>query len=471
MNKIKKSLNSIARLGVKEEMNFQLYKRVILSNQFGVFMVVAATIFSSLFLIRSSYTPIPILGVGFIGVFVLLMNYSGLTSFSRFLVSIAPAIGLMFINVFSKISNPTRIEAYHYTSSRLLIAATILLPLTVFMLNEKKRMFSAIILILSISFFFDNICEMFSVGSEQLGIVSNYKNTALDDVILLVAILLTSSIFITRLNIQYKKINDSLLDEAQAKHDSLNNREVELKQTLEEVEISRREEAKRNWATKGLAELNVMLRSTDDPEKMYRALLKGVVKYLDVNQGGLYICEEKEGKIQIELKSCYAYNRQKFMEKVIMPGEGLIGQSYLEGKPVYLKKIPKEYVSITSGLGKATPKNVLIMPLKMRDKVEGIIEIASFKELEKHEINFLESAGADIASTISTTKVNSKTKKLLDQSRLMSNELMEKEHEMRQNVEELRATQESMARKEQEYLEKIAMLEEELVQIKAHKNT
>jgi SMC interacting uncharacterized protein involved in chromosome segregation len=39
---------------------------------------------------------------------------------------------------------------------------------------------------------------------------------------------------------------------------------------------------------------------------------------------------------------------------------------------------------------------------------------------------------------------------------------MRKEEEMRQNMEELQATQEEMHRKEQEYLERIESLESEL---------
>ncbi|MDW7693862.1 GAF domain-containing protein [Flammeovirgaceae bacterium SG7u.111] len=461
---MKKSLiaffDKLSNTGVDKEEDFQIYKRVMLSNYFAMTIIVATSIFTLLYIARGNPLPVALAGLGCIGFLIFLLNHFNFTGFSRFVISIAPGLALLALNINIKLNTPEVIESFHYTSIRLLIAVTVLLPLTVFSTKEIWKMAIAALVLGCVALGVDPICEYFGVGSEQLGIVSIYKKSAVDDVTVVFIVIISSYTFLTRLNTQFQRMNNELLVEAKKQNETLNTREVELKQTLEEVEIARKEEAKRNWATKGLAELNTLLRSTDDPEKMYQALLKGVVKYLDVNQGGLYICEEKEGKTQIELKSCYAYNRQKFIEKVIMPGEGLIGQSYLEGKPVYLKKIPKEYVSITSGLGKATPKNVLIMPLKMRDKVEGIIEIASFKELEKHEINFLESVGEDIASTIGAAKINAKTKHLLDQSRLMSDELMEKEHEMRQNVEELRATQEAMARKEQEYLERIALLEQ-----------
>lgn len=471
---MKKSLKEfwtkLSNIGVNREEDFQIYKRVTLSNYFAITIVTFSIIFILIYTIKGKGFPVALAALSSVGFGIFILNYLKLTSLSRFIVSIAPGFALFALNLSLKYNKPEVVEAFHYTNIRLLIATTTLLPLTVFSPKEIGKMTSSTVILATLAFSLDPISTFLGVGSEQLGIVSIYKNSVIEDLVVVFAILLTSYIFLTRLNNEFQDMNNELFIEAKEQNEKLNSRETELQQTLEEVEVARKEEEKRNWATKGLAELNTLLRNTDDTEKMYHALLKGVVKYLNVNQGGLYICEERHGKTEIELKSCYAYDRQKFMEKVIIPGEGLIGQCYLEGKSVYLKKIPKEYVSITSGLGKATPKNVLIMPLKMRDQVEGIIEIASFKELEEHEINFLESVGEDIASTIGAAKVSTKTKQLLDQSRMMSNELMEKEHEMRQNVEELRATQESMARKEQEYLEKIAQLEDKLSQVKSPKS-
>ncbi|MBQ4231048.1 MAG: PAS domain S-box protein [Salinivirgaceae bacterium] len=57
---------------------------------------------------------------------------------------------------------------------------------------------------------------------------------------------------------------------------------------------------------------------------------------------------------------------------------------------------------------------------------------------------------ASIASTISTVKINERTNNLLNQSKVQAEELASKEEEMRQNMEELQATQEEAARRENE---------------------
>lgn len=220
------------------------------------------------------------------------------------------------------------------------------------------------------------------------------------------------------------------------------------------------EEKKRVWATQGLANFGDLLRtSSHDLSKLTEEVVIFVVKYLKANQGGIFILnDDSENEKYLELKASYAFERKKYLTKRINIGEGLVGQAYLERETIHLRKIPANYVSITSGLGGANPHTLILVPLKIEENVVGVLEVASFKDFEKHEIEFCEKIGESIASTIAGVKVNERTRVLLDQSQQQAEEMRAQEEEMRQNMEELQATQENVERGARESQEKEAYL-------------
>jgi methyl-accepting chemotaxis protein len=111
-------------------------------------------------------------------------------------------------------------------------------------------------------------------------------------------------------------------------------------------------------------------------------------------------------------------------------------------------------------LGGNTPRSLLVVPLKVNEAVYGVIEIAAFKEFKPHEREFIEKISESIASTIGSVKVNIRTNQLLAQSKLQAEEMANQEEELRQNMEEMLATQEEMRRRESELHETLDKMQE-----------
>lgn len=244
--------------------------------------------------------------------------------------------------------------------------------------------------------------------------------------------------------------------EALGEDDMLGNALLEMRKNLRESDDANRkrqhEDEIRNWTTKGLADFGDILRhNSENMEMLSSNVMRHLIDYLGVNQGAIYILNEQDKDDKFfEMKSAVAYNREKYLKINFGLTEGLVGRCAFEKLPVYLKEIPEEYIRLTSGLGGAEPNFLLLVPLVINENVLGVIELASFNEIPQYQIEFLQTLGENIASTISNVRINEQTNILLSESKTRSEELSSQEEELRQNMEEMQATQEEAARRELE---------------------
>lgn len=242
-----------------------------------------------------------------------------------------------------------------------------------------------------------------------------------------------------------------LSDKDQLGHALVNMRDS-LRRAKEEEDNRKIEDDKRRWTNEGLAKFADILRQNNDNlEELSTEIITNLVYYLEANQGGLFLLnDDDKNNMFLELISAFAYDRKKHIEKRIDYGDGIVGSVAIEKETTYLEDIPQDYITIVSGLGGSNPSSLLVVPLKLEEKVYGVIEIASFKKLEDYQIEFVEKVAQSIASSLSSVRINIQTNELLEKFQQQSEEMAAQEEEMRQNMEELQATQEEAARKNSE---------------------
>ncbi len=231
---------------------------------------------------------------------------------------------------------------------------------------------------------------------------------------------------------------------------ALTNMRDELKKAKAAEKQQAAEQEKEAWTANGIAIFNDLLRQeTSNLEAMSRTFISKLTDYIGVVQGGVFIINNDDpDHVKYELKGAVAYNRVKHSEKEFEVGIGLVGQCAYEKAPIYLNEVPDNYMEITSGLGEANPKYVLLMPAIMNDTVYAVIELASFAKIDEYKIKFLSKISDALSSTISMVKINASTAKLLEESKDKADMLAEQSEVLKQSFEELRATQEDLARKE-----------------------
>ncbi len=219
-----------------------------------------------------------------------------------------------------------------------------------------------------------------------------------------------------------------------------------VKDNLLEIRVK---EKRATWVNEGITKFVDLLRNDfTSLENFGDAILHNLVPYMDGLLGSLYVVEEVDGETQLVMKGKYAYGNKKHENQVLEPGEGLVGQVYLEKKNIHLTEVPENFLTIQTSIGETAPNAVLIFPLMLNEEVFGVVEIGSLQVFEQFEIEFINRLSELLASSINSVKTNATTNKLLEETQQMTEQMRAQEEEMRQNMEELSATQEEMARKE-----------------------
>jgi methyl-accepting chemotaxis protein len=130
------------------------------------------------------------------------------------------------------------------------------------------------------------------------------------------------------------------------------------------------------------------LNTATSEKEILQAGLHTICKQLEAGQGALYLANEANGQRKLELKQGYALSISENTSIIFDFGEGLVGQCAANGETLYVDDIPEGYIKIISGLGSASPRYLLIVPVKKDNAVSGVMEIASFTSINENQRRF-----------------------------------------------------------------------------------
>jgi len=86
-------------------------------------------------------------------------------------------------------------------------------------------------------------------------------------------------------------------------------------------------------------------------------------------------------------------------------------------------KAPPDYIQISSGLGEASPLQIIVLPVLFEGEVKAVIELASFSPFSAIHQYFLDQLMESIGVVINMISANMRTEDLLNQSQKLTQEL------------------------------------------------
>lgn len=164
----------------------------------------------------------------------------------------------------------------------------------------------------------------------------------------------------------------------------------------------KQEAAEQGKTTISLEGVKAEIQNATGEKGIFEAGLKAICRQLEAGQGAVYATRQTEDKRIVELVGGYALSIGESTKLSYEFGEGLIGQAAASGQSLYVDDVPEGYIKIVSGLGTASPRYMLIVPIKHDDNLTGVMEIASFTPITEDHRRFTQESADLIADRILT---------------------------------------------------------------------
>ena len=438
---MKKRLNSILNAGVHGRLPNHLEEKVKLSNRLALVLMMLAIPF--IFICFNFFRPItamPILAVAS-SIFALILNNLRQYHLARIQLAVGYniAVALFHAYLISE-SEPALTGVYML---HIVVAS---LPFVLFGIKELRLLLPVGLFSVLLFLCFDLYADEFELDLDN----SVFKEGVIYYFLFGVGItgIAAQLLVLGWSAAAARRTSDKLLADMTARQTELESFQTELEEALAQADEKQKEEERTKWEAEGLAGFASILQSRDNLNEILDDGLSFLVKFMGAAIGAIYLVENKGQKVEIRMGACYAYDRKKYLNRTWEPGEGLVGQCYLEGASIYQTELPAQFITIKSGVGDLPPRALLVTPLMSNQEIIGFFELALTRELGENDIAFLEKLGENLALSMAGFNASERTRTLLRESQETSEMLRSQEEEMRQNMEELAATQEEMERRE-----------------------
>ncbi len=236
-----------------------------------------------------------------------------------------------------------------------------------------------------------------------------------------------------------------------------------LKDNINEMILNLKETTRKNtdqdWLKTNVARFTNMLQGQRDLIAVARMILSELAPLVNAHQGVFYINDTDENQQLLKLLASYAYKERKSLANQFRPGEGLVGQCALEKERILLTCVPADYIKISSGLGEATPLDIVVLPVLFEGEVKAVVELASFHHFSEIHLAFLDQLTQSMGIVLNTIAATMRTEQLLAKSQALAEELQSQQRELtegnrrlEQQASTLQASEE-LLRKQQDQLQ------------------
>ncbi|MFJ2302319.1 response regulator, partial [Streptomyces sp. NPDC087787] len=215
---------------------------------------------------------------------------------------------------------------------------------------------------------------------------------------------------------------------------------AELKDNINSMVESLRETTRANqeqdWLKSNLARITGLMQGHRDLPVVAELIMDELTPLVSAQYGAFYLAEDGERGPELRLVGSYGSPDDERPTRFSF-GRSLVGQAARSRRTITVDELPAGYVTISSGLGRAVPSALILLPILFEDQVLGVIELASVAAFTPVHRDFLEQLREALGVNVNTIVANARTDELLDESQRLTAELQSRSAELQSQQDEL----------------------------------
>jgi DNA-binding response OmpR family regulator len=170
------------------------------------------------------------------------------------------------------------------------------------------------------------------------------------------------------------------------------------------MRIRRSEQAarRRNDELSALIEINRVVTSSLELDEVLEATIKGIREILHVEAGSLVMVDEETG--ELVFRKTFSPERGWIAGRTIQPGEGIVGYVAESGNSKLVNDVERDphfWAEVDEETG-FTSREILCVPLRVRDRVLGAIEVINKLggKFTEQDLELLQAMAASVAVAV-----------------------------------------------------------------------
>ncbi|MEE1825569.1 HAMP domain-containing protein [Streptomyces sp. BE20] len=208
---------------------------------------------------------------------------------------------------------------------------------------------------------------------------------------------------------------------------------------VESLRETTRANDEQDWLKSNLARISALMQGRRDLAVVAELIMDELTPLVSAQYGAFYLAEDSGDTTVLNLIGSYAFPAGSTPTRFRL-GESFVGQAARSRRTIAVDSLPAGYVTISSGLGRAEPASLIVLPIVVEGQVLGVIELAAVRDFTSVHRAFLDQLMETIGANVNTIVANSRTDELLGESQRLTAELQVRSEELQARQEELQSS-------------------------------